>query len=285
MSVIALTGCSGAPGVTTCALALLLSWPLEPGRRVILAECDPDGGAVLHGLLQGTLGDRYGLRNLSVAARKGEFGDAFWRQLIDLSGENGATESLRDRLLLPGITDPARAASLGSVWKALAVMFRGIDAEHGHDVLIDLGRSGAFGPSAVLAEQADAVLVVVRNTLRCLQAAQARVTALEERVRGIGLLLIDEGPYPAGEVQRVLQVPVVATLPYAPKDAKVLSDGAEQPRGFTKSPLMKAARTSSTVLVQQAAVRLARLDPRGVFPAGAITARTPRTGTEPRPWN
>ncbi|ALV48048.1 hypothetical protein ASR50_34970 [Streptomyces sp. 4F] len=263
MAVIALAGCSGAPGVTTSALALLLSWPLEPGRRMILAECDPDGGAVLHGLLQGTLGDRYGLRNLSVAARKGEFGEAFWRQLIDLSSEDGKAESPRDRLLLPGITDPAQAASLSSVWKGLATMFCGIDADHGHDVLVDLGRRGATGPSGVLAEQADLVLVVVRNTLRCLQAAQGRVGELEERVGNVGLLVVDEGPYPAGEVQRVLQVPVVATLPFAPKEARVLSDGADQPSHFTKSALMKAARTTSTLLVQRAAARRARLGPPG----------------------
>ncbi|MFG3517542.1 hypothetical protein [Streptomyces bobili] len=272
MAVIALAGCSGAPGVTTSALALLLSWPLEPGRRMILAECDPDGSAVLHGLLQGTLGDRYGLRNLSVAARQGELGDAFFRQLIDLSSDERKKESSRDRLLLPGITDPAQAASLGSVWRALGVIFRGIEAEHGHDVLIDLGRRGAFGPSGVLAEQADAVFVVVRNTLRSLQAAEGRVRALEERVGDVSVLMINEGPYPAGEVQRVLQVPVVATLPYAPKDAKVLSDGAEQPRHFTKSPLMKAARTGSTLLVQRAAIRRARLDPGGVHAAeGEVT--------------
>ncbi|GDY49430.1 hypothetical protein SVIO_000530 [Streptomyces violaceusniger] len=60
MPVIALAGSSGSPGVTTTALALLLSWPLEPGRRVVLAECDPDGGSVLYGLLQGSLGDRWG---------------------------------------------------------------------------------------------------------------------------------------------------------------------------------------------------------------------------------
>ncbi|WP_442803069.1 hypothetical protein OG411_00200 [Streptomyces pseudogriseolus] len=269
MGVIALAGCSGAPGVTTSALALLLSWPLEPGRRMILAECDPDGGAVLHGLLQGTLGDRYGLRNLSVAARKGEFGEAFWRQLIDLSSEDGKAESPRDRLLLPGITDPAQAASLSSVWKGLATMFRGIDADHGHDVLVDLGRRGATGPSGVLAGQADIVLVVVRNTLRCLQAAQGRVGELEERVGNVGLLVVNEGPYPAGEVQRVLQVPVVATLPFAPKEARVLSDGVEQPRHFTKSALMKAARTASTLLAQRAAVRRARLGPPGAPVRGA----------------
>ncbi|MFI1768959.1 hypothetical protein ACH41H_43975 [Streptomyces sp. NPDC020800] len=273
MAVIALAGCSGAPGVTTSALAMLLSWPLEPGRRIVLAECDPDGGAVLHGLLQGTLGDRYGLRNLSVAARKGEFGEAFWRQLIDLSSEEGKQESPRNRLLLPGITDPAQAASLGSVWKALATTFRGIEAEHGHDVLVDLGRCGAFGPSGVLAEQADAVVVVVRNTLRCLQAAQARVSALEERVGDVGLIVVDEGSYPAGEVQRVLQVPVVATFPYAPREARVLSDGAEQSRQFIKSPLMKAARTGSALLVQRAAVRRARLDPRGTMAVGGEVRR------------
>ncbi|MFF0094590.1 hypothetical protein ACFYSF_32170 [Streptomyces canus] len=268
MAVIALAGCSGAPGVTTSALALLLSWPLDPGRRMILAECDPDGGAVLHGLLQGSLGDRYGLRNLSVAARKNEFSDAFWRQLIDLSSEDGKQESPRDRLLLPGLTDPAQAASLGSVWKILAQMFRGIDAQTQHDVMIDLGRRGGSGPSGVLAEQADAVFVVVRNTLRCLQAAEGRVRTLEERVGDVGVLLIDEGPYPAGEVQRVLQVPVVATLPYTPKDARVLSDGAEQPRHFTKSSLMKSARTASSVLVQRVALRRARLDPRNLRAAG-----------------
>lgn len=273
MAVIALAGCSGAPGVTTSALALLLSWPLDPGRRMILAECDPDGGAVLHGLLQGALGDRYGLRNLSVAARKGEFSDAFWRQLIDLSSEDGKKESPRDRLLLPGITDPAQAASLGSVWKVLAQMFRGIEAESAHDVLIDLGRRGAYGPSGVLAEQADAVFVVVRNTLRCLQAAEGRVRALEERIGDVSLLMINEGPYPAGEVQRVLQAPVVATLPYAPDDARVLSDGAEQPRRFIKSPLMKAVRTASTLLIQRAAMRRARLDPRGMHASGGEVTR------------
>ncbi|MFD4588281.1 MinD/ParA family protein [Streptomyces sp. NPDC058434] len=274
MTVIALAGCSGAPGVTTTALALLLTWPIEPGRRMILAECDPDGGAVLHGLLQGTLGDRYGLRNLSVAARKGELKDAFWRQLVDLSSEDGKQESLRDRLLLPGVTDPAQTAGLGPVWEPLADMFHGIDAlpTNGHDVLIDLGRSGAFGPSVVLAQRADALIVVVRNTLRCLQAAQARIEALEERVGSIGLIVIDEGPYPAGEVQRVLRVPVVATLPYAPKEARVLSDGAEQPRHFARSAWMKAARTAGTALLQRAMLRKARLAPRTAGPGGEQVA-------------
>src|SRR5581483_7033163 len=37
MAVVAITGGTGAPGATTSALALLLAWPLSPGRRVLLA--------------------------------------------------------------------------------------------------------------------------------------------------------------------------------------------------------------------------------------------------------
>ncbi|WJV51667.1 hypothetical protein [Streptomyces flavofungini] len=270
MSVIALAGCSGAPGVTTSALALLLSWPLQPGRKLVLAECDPDGSGVLYGLLQGTVGDRYGLRNLSVASRKGELVEAFWRQLIDVSAEDGKQESPRDRLVLPGVTDPAQWAGLAPAWEDLSKLFTGVGNQpaQAHDVLIDLGRSGAFGPSAVLAQRADALVVVVRNTMRSVQAAQTRVEALEEKVGNIGVLMIDEGPYPAGEVQRLLRVPVVATLPHAPREARVLSDGAEQPRNFTKSALMKAARSASTVLEQRAALRRARLAPRYAGPPG-----------------
>ncbi|MFF1400796.1 hypothetical protein ACFVZD_44605 [Streptomyces sp. NPDC058287] len=269
MSVIALAGCSGAPGVTTSALALLLSWPLQPGRRMVLAECDPDGSAVLYGLLQGSVGDRYGLRNLSVASRKGELVEAFWRQLIDVSADEGKP-SPHNRLVLPGVTDPAQAAGLGPAWDAMSQLFAGIGEQpvDGHDVLIDLGRNGAFGGSAVLAQRADALIVVVRNTVRSLQAAQVRIEALEERIGNVGVLMIDEGPYPAGEVQRVLRAPVVATLPFVPREARVLSDGAEQPRNFTKSPLMKAARSACTVLEQRAAMRRARLAPRYAGPSG-----------------
>lgn len=268
MSVIALAGCSGAPGVTTSALALLLSWPLQPSRKMVLAECDPDGGAVLYGLLQGSLGDRYGLRNLSVASRKGELVEAFWRQLIDVSSEDG--KESRDRLVLPGVTDPAQSVGLGPAWEDLARLFSGIGEQpaQAHDVLIDLGRNGAFGPSAVLAQRADALVFVVRNTVRSLQAAQTRIEALEERVGNVGVLMIDEGPYPAGEVQRVLRAPVVATLPHAPREARVLSDGAEQPRNFTKTSLMKAARSACMVLEQRAALRRAQLAPRFAGPGG-----------------
>ncbi|WP_372404913.1 hypothetical protein [Streptomyces luteireticuli] len=261
MAVVALAGCSGAPGVTTTALALLLAWPAEPGRRMVLAECDPDGGSVLYGLLQGSLGDRYGLRNLSVAARKGELPEAFWRQLVDLTDDAGAVPPRRDRLLLPGISDPAQGPALAPAWEQLADLFAGIGAlaEHPHDVLVDLGRHGAFGPSGVLARRADAVVVVARSTVRGLHAARSRVEALQEQVGEVRLVLIQEGRYAPGEVEKVLQVPVVATLPFRPEQARVLSEGVPQPRKFASCELLRAAQRAAGSLRQHVALRRSHL--------------------------
>lgn len=256
MTVIALAGGLGAPGVTTAAMALLMTWPLPAGRRVVLAEADPDGGAILPGALQGTLDNSHGLRNLAVAGRQGQLGEAFWRQLVDVTDAG-----TRDRLVLPGLYDPAHASAMEPVWKPLAALFSGIE-EHGHDVLIDLGRRGAFGPSSVLAQRADAVVLVARNTLRGLQSAQVRLDALREQLgtsAEIGMLLVDGGPFSKEEVRRNLGITVTAVLPWRPKEAAVLSDGAEQPRRFESGELMRAARSAAVRVRELVAIRRSRL--------------------------
>ncbi|MGG8410357.1 hypothetical protein ACM614_29280 [Streptomyces sp. 12297] len=270
MAVVAIAGGLGAPGATTAAMALLMTWHLSEGRRVILAEADPDGGAILPGALQGTLGNSHGLRNLAVAGRQGQLGEAFWRQLVDVTDDE-----TRDRLVLPGIYDPAHASALEPVWKPLASLFAGIE-QHGHDVLVDLGRRGATGPSAVLAQRADAVVLVARNTLRGLQSAQVRLRALQEVVDGaadVAVLLVDSGPYAKEEVRKRFEVPVVAVLPWRPKEAAVLSDGAEPPRRFESGELMRAARSAAVRVQELVAIRRSRLapPPPGTVPAGGVS--------------
>lgn len=260
MAVVALAGGLGAPGVTTTAMALLLTWPLKTGHRVVLAECDPDGGAILPGALQGTLGSTHGMRNLALAGRQNQLGEAFWRQLVDVTDAG-----TRDRLVLPGLYDPAHASSMGPVWDQLAQLFAGVE-EHSHDVLVDLGRRGAVGPSGVLAQRADVVLMVARNTLRSLQSAEVRLSALREQVGNapeIGLVLVDRGQFPKEEVQKHLQVNVVATMPWRPGEAEVLSDGASQPRKFESSELMRGARSATEKVQQMIAARRTRLGPPG----------------------
>ncbi|MDH6133604.1 hypothetical protein P3T37_003000 [Kitasatospora sp. MAA4] len=269
MAVIAIVGGPGAPGATTTALALLLCWPLAPGRKVLLVECDPDGGAALAGALEGRVEAVYGLRNLAVADRRGLLAEALWEQLVDIS-PTGTGE----RLLLPGLTDPAQAAGLAYTWEPLVEALHALDAR-GYDVLLDLGRSGATGPSAVLARRADAVLVTLRSTLRGLSAARPRLAALSEDLAAagtgadaLGLLVITEGPYPAADITREFGLPVLGLLPHAARTAHVLSDGGDSTdRRFVRSELMRTARTAADRIQAVVQRRRTRLTATGAVPA------------------
>ncbi|MFC5663264.1 hypothetical protein ACFP3U_09770 [Kitasatospora misakiensis] len=269
MAVIAVVGAPGAPGATTTALALLLAWPLQPGRRILLVECDPDGGAVLAGALEGRVEAVYGLRNLAVADRRGLLAQALWEQLIDLSPEGNA-----ERLLLPGLTDPTQAPGLAYTWEPLMEVLHGLESQ-GYDVLLDLGRSGATGISAVLARRADVVAATVRTTLRGLSAARPRLATLAEDLAtagtgadALGLLLIAEGPYSGAEVSREFGLPVLGLLPHAQRTARVLSDGGDvTDRRFVRSELMRTARSAADEIQLTIRRRRQRLAPAAAQPA------------------
>ncbi|MEV4611249.1 hypothetical protein AB0K43_01415 [Kitasatospora sp. NPDC049258] len=282
MAVIAVVGGTGAPGATTTALALLLAWPLPPGRRVLLAECDPDGGAVLAGALEGRVDAVYGLRNLAVADRRGLLVQSIWDQLIDLSPSGSG-----DRLLLPGLTDPAQAPGLAYTWEPLVEALHGLEPQ-GYDVILDLGRSGATGSSAVLARRADVVAVTARTTLRGLSAVRPRLAALREDLAtagsgedAVGLLLIAEGPYPVADISRELGVPALGLLPHAPRAARVLSDGGDTAdRRFIRSELMRTARSAVDRIQDLSARRRERLG-RTAAPADAPAPAWPQPPGQP----
>lgn len=283
MAVVAISGGPGAPGVTTTALALLLAWPLAEGRRAVLLECDPDGGAVLAGALEGRLDAGYGLRHLAVADRRGRLAETLWEQLVDLSKDGAG-----DRLLLPGLTDPAQAPGLAYTWEPLVAACHDLDAA-GCDVIIDLGRNGAHGASAPLARRADAVLVTVRTTLRGLSAARPRVAALAADLDAngtgadaLGLVLVHEGPYAAAEVGRALGAPVLGLLPYEPRSARVLSDGGDSgDRRFVRSALMRAVRSTADEVRLLAGRRRLRLGTAST--AATATAQAPQAAPFPQP--
>ncbi|WP_395293417.1 hypothetical protein ACF9IK_07295 [Kitasatospora hibisci] len=282
MAVIAVAGGPGAPGATTAALALLLAWPLQPGRRILLVECDPDGGAVLAGALEGRVEAVYGLRNLAVADRRGLLAQTLWEQLIDLSPDGNA-----ERLLLPGLTDPSQAPGLAYTWEPLMEVLHGLESQ-GYDVILDLGRSGATGASAVLARRADAVAVTVRTTLRGLSAARPRLSALAEDLAAagtgadaLGLLLVAEGPYSGAEVSREFGLPVIGLLPHAVRTARILSDGGDTTdRRFIRSELMRTARSAADEVQLLVRRRRQRLAPTAA-PAQLPAAPAPDPGAQP----
>ena len=231
---IALLSAKGSPGVTVSALALTLTWP----GPCLLAECDPAGGDVLAGYLGGALDARRGLAELAVAELRERLTDEFERQLVDLHAPR------RERLVLPGLRDPAQSATVAPVWRPIAEHLRTTSA-HGYQVIVDCGRITAPHFGWPLLSCADLVLLVVRGTLPSVSHAVPAVRALRRELAGDGggadrlrLLVVQVGPYPAEDVARRLHVDLAASLPYDPRSAHALSFGGAVHR---RRPLLRAA--------------------------------------------
>ncbi|WP_331757081.1 hypothetical protein OG582_39760 (plasmid) [Streptomyces anulatus] len=275
-------------GVTTSALALTLA----SKRPSLLAECDPAGGTIRAGFLQGEVGAGYGLYHLATAERTGPdaLANAFASHLWSM-------DEAGHRKLLPGLTDPGQAAALTRTWSALSEVMHVLADDADYDVFIDAGRlaleSGHLHPTltpAPLLHQADLVLLVVRGTEQSLTLARHLIdplrTELAERGSGaeaLGLLLIENGPYRAHQVADSLKVPVLAALPDDPTTAEYFTDGGRPPRGYGRSPLLRHARTATEQF--EAAVSRRKIQrqypPRAVNPqlAGVLKRLTERGGS------
>ena len=256
MAVVALTSAKGAPGVTTAALALALSWP----RPCLLVEADVAGSSILAGYLRGSLRHDRGLVDLALAHRRGDLTDALHGASIDLPDS-----SVR---LLAGVTSPTQAATLQPVWDPIAAVLRGMDRA-GTDVLIDAGRLGAAGGPAPLLRQADLTVLLTRTTLPAIAATRGAARPLREELaqHGTGadmltLLLVGEGqPHSAREIRQAVGVPVLTSLAWDPVAAEVLSLGATPPRRFQSSRLIRSARATASAVGDLLATRRDRLAP------------------------
>jgi hypothetical protein len=242
MAVIAFVSAKGSPGATVAALACTLSW----GHRLVLAECDPAGGSIMDGFLQAQLDGNRGLLPLAVAElRNDRLAAEFWGQLVDLDAPR------RERLLLPGLTDPAQSGSLNPIWDRVAAYFAQLEyTTPSYDVIADCGRLAVANPPWPLVGAADAVLLTVRPTLPSVSAAVPAVAALRRQLTertastsALGLVVTGAGPYQPTEVAKQLKVPLVAHLPADPRTADVLSYGGDV---RANRGLMRAAAAAET---------------------------------------
>ncbi|HEX9032396.1 MAG TPA: hypothetical protein VF834_11165 [Streptosporangiaceae bacterium] len=239
MAMYVLASPGGAPGVTTTALALALTWP----RPVIVAECDPACGDILAGLFAGHLAAPRGLTGVAFEAGRGAAAVA-----AEVVAQLAPLDDSGSRTFLAGISDPRQAPRLAPAWPAIARAL----ASQAADVLADCGRldAGDGQPASVLTE-ATAVLMVLRPTLRQVAGARPRIEHLAELLGGterIGLLLVGDQGHEPKEITAALGVPVVATLPVDAKTAGVLSDGQGQRVGLGRRPLLRAARTAGAAI-------------------------------------
>jgi hypothetical protein len=260
---IAMCSAKGSPGVTTTGLAFCLSW----ARRSILAECDPCGGDVLAGFLQGRITADRGLEKLAVADLRDRLAGELWHQLIALDPPHN------NRLLLPGLTDPARSSTLVHVWERLAAHLQRLDSSgRAYDVLADCGRLRTVNGPMPLIHRADLVLLVTRSTLPSLSAAAVAATTLRNQLAAHGtgadalaLLLIADGVYRPDEITTgiaeafpELRLPVAAVLPEDTNAANALNRHGEWPR---RSRLQHAAAQAEQVIGELAAARQRRYHP------------------------
>ncbi|MWA02755.1 hypothetical protein F8568_020725 [Actinomadura sp. LD22] len=223
----------GSPGATTTALGLALTWP----GKVLLAECDPAGRCVLPGFMANRLRESAGpgLLGLAMAADTGANTPVPLEEYVVPIMDDGRVE------LLHGLRDPRHGSLLKPVWHRLAAAAVARDG----DVIADLGRVGGSDTPTELLRAARAVVMVLKPTLRQVDAARPRLEALKELLGdrvSVGLCLIADGSYGPAEVEWVLGVPVLRELPYAPSEARVLSDGARPRVTFRTSLLMQSLR-------------------------------------------
>ncbi len=251
MSLIALTSAKGSPGVTTAALALALTWPLgSPSNRVLVLDADMAGGDIAAGYLRGAVSAADGILGL-VSDRGPEIAASMWSRSIALD-ERGA------RLVLTGISDPAQARSLGTLWATLAAALSAGAHDGGTvaDVIVDLGRIGTVAEATALRQAADLVLLVTRSSLPAVASARwAARRLLEERTTAggdaaaVACLLVGEGnPYSAAEIADAVQLPMLGALAWDPTSAGVLSAGSPASWRFTRSALMRSARSVASAL-------------------------------------
>ncbi|CAM5289684.1 hypothetical protein GCM10010329_81230 [Streptomyces spiroverticillatus] len=251
MPVIALVSAKSC-GVTVSALALALA----SSRPSVLAECDPAGGTVRAGYLQNSVDGGFGLYHLAAAERVGP--DALANAV---ASSLWPMDAAGHRKLLPGLTDPTQAPALERTWPALADILHVLAEDAGYNVFVDGGRL-AFGAGrlhpvlspAPLLHRADLVLLVVRGTTQSLALARNVIDPLRAEfdesasTTSLGLLLLEEGEFPAHQVSTALRTPVLAALPWDPDTAGYLTRGGKPPRGYERSPLLRHARSAAEQL-------------------------------------
>jgi len=217
---IALASASGAPGVTTTALALALHWP----RQVVLVEADASGSSgLLAGYFRAQL-DQPGLVDLVLAQRADLLREAVPRLLFPLEGTEAS--------VLFGLRSHEQAAGASALWPPLSEVLQALDPA-GTDVIVDAGRLGMPGWPRPLVSGADAVLLVTRGDLPGLAGARSWGSALaadDEPGHVVRVLLIGEHrPYGAREVARTLGLSVLGSIEWAPELASTYSHGRPVP--------------------------------------------------------
>lgn len=232
MTVVAMCSVGGAPGVTTLACLVGAVWPLD--SPVLVAECDPSGGALAARFaLQG----RVGMTSFALANRHTD-------------GAHPPVDAHLQRL--PGGLEVLAGAIGAEAARLVDGEVAGIAAllDLRRPVVADLGRilPGCPGQQLLLA-RADRVVMVVSDD----PAAVATLAAATPRLRDLAgdrlaLAVVTARRAAAREVAGVVDVPLVASVPHDPSTAAIVRGEPGRARRLARSALVGAAVTMQTAV-------------------------------------
>lgn len=259
MAVITLTSAAGAPGCTTTALALALTWQ----RRVLFVEADPAGTSLVPGWLSGAYDGARSLLNVTIGLSNGlPIHDLLNNQQV--SAPEPFTE--RDASFLIGWLNPAQANSAVGLWDQIGSAL--VELDHaGIDVIVDAGRATQGAWPVPLLTCSDQVLMVCEGShlsaVRTAPTAMALTDLLLSagRENSLGLVVVERGGYSASEVAKSLNIQLAATMPNDPKHAEVLSHGwgpepvdvnSRRARKLLSSGLLQAAGSAGVAISKAA---------------------------------
>lgn len=223
----------GAPGVTTTALALAASWPVE--HKVMLVEADPFGG---------DLAARYevnpptSLTRLLVAARRGVSAVEIGEHVQRLQGELPVVYGLNG----------SQIAFEPSAWANLADALSRLDVS----IVVDAGRlMPDLGPAKPLIAHAENTIVIIEPLLEQISHLFQAMESLKKCTSGRRMLVcptFGDGGYDPQEIAKVLKATVTQPIPYDPDGAAALA-GRSDMRGIEKKPIMRWAAKFAGELV------------------------------------
>ncbi|MEV7523747.1 hypothetical protein [Streptomyces sp. NPDC091371] len=224
---------TGAPGVTTAALALATMWPQETdgGVRPVVVEADPSGGDLMI---------RFGLPTapslLDVAATAGQqYPGSLLGAVCELPF------GVRAVAAVPGRGPCSQAVRLVAGEAGRRVL-RGEDGDVG-TVLLDVGRLGE--DAAPLVDAADHVVIVTRGGAEPLTHVSRYGLDADSYSGRLTLAVAGPCPYPSEEIARSLGIEHVVFFPWDAKGVAAISTPGRGvwPRttGFWTPPLLSAA--------------------------------------------
>ncbi|MFJ9174938.1 hypothetical protein [Streptomyces sp. NPDC102360] len=236
--IVVVASMAGAPGVTTCAVALAAAWPVavDGGVRPVVVEADVSGGDLM---IRFGLPDAPSLLDVASSAGRDQPGSLL-----------GAVSELPCGVRVVASV-PGRGACRGAV-RLLAGesgrrVLRGDDTDTG-TVLLDVGRAG--DDTEPLIQDADQVVLVTRGGPEAL--TQVSTCGLDPRAYAgrLTLLVVGPCPYPAGEIADVLRMPRVVVWPWDARSVAALS-GAGRMRPRTAGPRARPLMAATDELVRR----------------------------------